>query len=388
MYGAGKAYGARFIPNYPTQVRVPSGGKNINIFSRPPMVSQNITINNGPTGLWGFLGGFANGLFNSVLGGGMFGGGLFGGGLFNGGLFGGGLFNGGWFGGGLFGPSMGSMSSMGSLGSLTGGGNANNTELAKLNGLFAKAGYSIIPEGDGKYSATDKNGKLVAKDMSYDQIRDVLGAKEPQADKVDAEAEKPQADKVDAEAEKPQADKVDAEAEEPQASKSPAKAPTRTTQGSQANAPTRTTQESPARSTTPTGTGTGSRRTVSAGHGGNRRTAATGAGFSNGRNVANGKYVNIDDTKIKYNLPMRSPFNPNAQVTIRGSYAEPPLNPVFVSIKIAGNASDAEIRAALKAEIAKTDIPMTKPAPAQNPKSQQKPQLYFPSHQYEYEFPN
>ena len=85
---------------------------------------------------------------------------------------------------------------------------------------------------------------------------------------------------------------------------------------------------------------------------------------------------------------MRSPFNPNAQVTIRGSYSEPPLNPVFVSIKIAGNASDAEIRAALKAEIAKTEIPMTKSAPAQKPKSQQKPQLYFPSHQYEYEFPN
>lgn len=52
----------------------------------------------------------------------------------------------------------------------------DSENLARLNGLYSSHGYKIVPEGDGKFSATDKNGKLVAKNLTYEQARDSLGS--------------------------------------------------------------------------------------------------------------------------------------------------------------------------------------------------------------------
>ncbi|MBQ8458742.1 hypothetical protein IJ541_01415 [bacterium] len=57
--------------------------------------------------------------------------------------------------------------------------NNNNTssmtDLQRLEKLFSGHGFQIIQNGDGTYSATDKNGKLVGDHLSYDEMCKKLG---------------------------------------------------------------------------------------------------------------------------------------------------------------------------------------------------------------------
>ena len=85
IYGAGKAFNLRYAQN----TYVPNRGMNIRQARQPIMFgghchcapqNTNVTINNGPTGFWGFMSGLFGGLFG---GGGMMGMGM-GGGLFGG----------------------------------------------------------------------------------------------------------------------------------------------------------------------------------------------------------------------------------------------------------------------------------------------------------------
>lgn len=51
---------------------------------------------------------------------------------------------------------------------------SQNNELANLRQLFGSK-FTIIAEDGGKYSATDKNGKLVGNNLSYQEMKDELG---------------------------------------------------------------------------------------------------------------------------------------------------------------------------------------------------------------------
>lgn len=51
---------------------------------------------------------------------------------------------------------------------------SQNNELANLRQLFGSK-FTIIAEDGGKYSATDKNGKLVGNNLSYQDMKDQLG---------------------------------------------------------------------------------------------------------------------------------------------------------------------------------------------------------------------
>ena len=75
IYGAGKAFNLRYAQN----TYVPNRGMNIRQARQPIMFgghchcapqNTNVTINNGPTGFWGFMSGLFGGLFG---GGGMMG---------------------------------------------------------------------------------------------------------------------------------------------------------------------------------------------------------------------------------------------------------------------------------------------------------------------------
>lgn len=78
MYGAGKAFNLRFQQsNYPTMAKPTHRGttQKFQFFGCGHQHSgpQQVTINNGPQGFFGFLGGLFGGLFGGGIGG-MFGG--------------------------------------------------------------------------------------------------------------------------------------------------------------------------------------------------------------------------------------------------------------------------------------------------------------------------
>lgn len=176
IYGAGKAFNLRYAQN----TYVPNRGMNIRQARQPIMFgghchcapqNTNVTINNGPTGFWGFMSGLFGGLFG---GGGMMGMGM-GGGLF------GGLFS------NLFGGGMGSFNPFGMINAqqaqpqqLSG----NQDKLANLKTLYPN--HNIVSDGNDKYSATDKEGHLIGKGLSYEDMCEALSkAKSEEKEKVE-----------------------------------------------------------------------------------------------------------------------------------------------------------------------------------------------------------
>ena len=124
--------------------------------------NTNITVNNGPTGFWGFMSGMMGGLF----GGGMMGN---------------------MFGGNLFGMNMGmGMSPYGALNNAQMQPQANQPQdkLAQLKTLYPN--HNIVSDGNGKYSATDKDGNLIGQGLSYEDMCKAL-AKQPEPKKTETE---------------------------------------------------------------------------------------------------------------------------------------------------------------------------------------------------------
>ncbi len=166
IYGAGKAFNLRYAQN----TYVPNRGINTRQTRQPIMFgshchcapqSTNVTINNGPTGFWGFM----SGLFGGLSGGGMFGGMGMGG--FNP-L--GGMFN-------LFGGSMspfGALNAQQAQNPLTG----NQDKLANLKTRYPN--HNIVSDGNDKYSATDKDGHLIGQGLSYEDMCKVLSKAKPE----------------------------------------------------------------------------------------------------------------------------------------------------------------------------------------------------------------
>lgn len=182
IYGAGKAFNLRYAQN----TFVPNRGINVRQSRQPIMfgshchcapTNTNITINNGPTGFWGFMSGLFGGLFG---GGGMMGmGGMFGG--FN--PFGG-MFN---MLGGLFGGN----SPFGALNAQQAQPQQpqGNNELANLEKMYSK--YKVLPNGNGTYTITKGEGDNV-KTGTYDEL--IKGLDQPEK-KVDNENDKVNNDK-------------------------------------------------------------------------------------------------------------------------------------------------------------------------------------------------
>lgn len=151
LVGMGRAFNLRFMPNGPLRtncyhrpmphVGIFGGGGNFSY-------TENINIQQGPTGFWGFMSGLCQGLF----GGGMFG--------MGGGLFGCGM------GGGLFGMLNARQATP------QGAGGQKNPDLDNLNAFFGSKGYIIRMEKDGTYTAA-KDGKIVASG-SYDDVKTKL----------------------------------------------------------------------------------------------------------------------------------------------------------------------------------------------------------------------
>lgn len=142
MFGRGIAFGHQFIPRPAIRFRggpmMPRGGPiSFNYH-------ENITVQQGPTGFWGFMSGFLPSFLNTFA---MFG-------MLN---------NSFGFGGGCFGRAQG----------ITGGAastdSKNAKNLADLEKLFKAKDVTIV-ERDGKFTATDKNGNLIASDLSFDDM--------------------------------------------------------------------------------------------------------------------------------------------------------------------------------------------------------------------------
>ena len=165
IYGAGKAFNLRYTPKTVVsqqprarQQMVPQRG----IFGGGHCCggNTNITVNNGPTGFWGFMSGMMGGLF----GGGMMGN---------------------LFGGNSFGMNMGmGMSPYGALNNAQMQPQANQPQdkLAQLKTLYPN--HNIVSDGNGKYSATDKDGNLIGQGLSYEDMCKAL-AKQPEPKKTD-----------------------------------------------------------------------------------------------------------------------------------------------------------------------------------------------------------
>ena len=141
LVGMGRAFNLRFMPNGPLRT---------NCYHRPmPQIgmfgggnysyTENVNIQNGPSGFWGFMTGLTQGLF----GGGMFGMGM-----------GGGIF-------GLLNSRQATVSQ--------GTGDQKNQDLDNLNAFFGGKGYVIRQEKDGTYTAA-KDGKIVASGK-YDDVK-------------------------------------------------------------------------------------------------------------------------------------------------------------------------------------------------------------------------
>ncbi len=159
MYGAGKAFNLRFQQRGISQMRFRQPQPRMPIMTHchgHHSGPTNVTINQGPQGFWGFLGGFFGGLFSSGILGGLFGGRQQ----------------------AMYNPSpYGMLNQQMTLGNTQGTlGNDDNNNLARLKSLYP--GYNIVPEGDGKFSAT-KDNQLVADHLSYDEMKKALGGATP-----------------------------------------------------------------------------------------------------------------------------------------------------------------------------------------------------------------
>lgn len=142
MFGRGIAFGQQFMPRPAIRFRggpmMPRGGPiSFNYH-------ENITVQQGPTGFWGFMSGFMPSFLNTFA---MFG-------MMN---------NSFGLGGGCFGHAQG----------ITGGAastdSKNAKNLADLEKLFKAKDVTIV-ERDGKFTATDKNGNLIGSDLSFDEM--------------------------------------------------------------------------------------------------------------------------------------------------------------------------------------------------------------------------
>ena len=142
LVGMGRAFNLRFMPNGPLrtncyhrpmpQIGMFGGGGNFSY-------TENVNIQNGPSGFWGFLTGLTQGFF----GGGMFGMGM---------------------GGGIFGLLNSRQAAV-----PQGTGDQKNPDLDNLNAFFGGKGYVIRQEKDGTYTAA-KDGKIVASGK-YDDVK-------------------------------------------------------------------------------------------------------------------------------------------------------------------------------------------------------------------------
>ena len=78
IYGFGKAFNTRYVMGgqYSRRPHVNvRGGRPVMLGGSSFTKTTNVTINNGPTGFWGFMSGLFGGLFGGGLFGGLFGGG-------------------------------------------------------------------------------------------------------------------------------------------------------------------------------------------------------------------------------------------------------------------------------------------------------------------------
>lgn len=173
IYGFGKAFNTRYVMGgqYSRRPHVNvRGGRPVMLGGSSFTKTTNVTINNGPTGFWGFM----SGLF-----GGLFGGGLFGGGLF-GGLFGGGM-----------GMGMG-MSPFGMINQaqMPVQNQPKGDRLADLQKMFPD--WVITSDGNGHYDAVNKD-QTIHEEGNFDEMCDKLlkhKKEEPQGPKAEEEPEK------------------------------------------------------------------------------------------------------------------------------------------------------------------------------------------------------
>lgn len=142
MFGRGIAFGQQFIPRpairFGRGPMMPRGGPISFNFH------ESVTVQQGPTGFWGFMSGFLPSFLNTFA---MFG-------MLN---------NSFGFGGGCFGRAQGATVTDSSAAA------KNAKDLADLEKLFKSKNVTIV-ERDGKFTATDKNGKLIASDLSFDEM--------------------------------------------------------------------------------------------------------------------------------------------------------------------------------------------------------------------------
>ena len=199
IYGFGKAFNTRYVMGgqYSRRPHVNvRGGRPVMLGGSSFTKTTNVTINNGPTGFWGFM----SGLF----------GGLFGGGLF-GGLFGGGM-----------GMGMG-MSPFGMINQaqMPVQNQPKGDRLADLQKMFPD--WVITSDGNGHYDAVNKD-QTIHEEGNFDEMCDKLlkhKKEEPQGPKEAPKAEDPNAE--DPNAEDPNAE--DPNAEDPNAKKPAEEAP-------------------------------------------------------------------------------------------------------------------------------------------------------------------
>ena len=155
IYGAGKAFNLRYAQN----TFVPNRGINVRQSRQPIMfgshchcapTNTNVTINNGPTGFWGFM----SGLFGGLFGGGMMGG----------------LFN-----------NIGGYSPFGMINAQQAQPQQpqGNNELANLEKMYSK--YKVLPNGNGTYTITKGEGDNV-KTGTYDELIKGLDQSEKKVD--------------------------------------------------------------------------------------------------------------------------------------------------------------------------------------------------------------
>lgn len=168
IYGFGKAFNTRYVMGgqYSRRPHVNvRGGRPVMLGGSSFTKTTNVTINNGPTGFWGFM----SGLF----------GGLFGGGLF-GGLFGGGM-----------GMGMG-MSPFGMINQaqMPVQNQPKGDRLADLQKMFPD--WVITSDGNGHYDAVNKD-QTIHEEGNFDEMCDKLlkhKKEEPQGLKAEEEPEK------------------------------------------------------------------------------------------------------------------------------------------------------------------------------------------------------
>lgn len=149
MFGRGISFGNQFMPRPAIGFRggTPKGPMRVPISFN---YHENITVQQGPTGFWGFMSGFLPSFMNTFA---MFG-------MLN---------NSFGFGGGCFPYAQGATTTSSST-------NTTNTkDLDNLKTLYKAKDVTII-ERDGKFTATDKNGNLIGSDLSFDEMSKKLDA--------------------------------------------------------------------------------------------------------------------------------------------------------------------------------------------------------------------